>query len=375
MSGFRIATIRGIPIRVHFTFLLVLPLIAYAFGRAFIEAARFADVPSQELLGSPWLWGLGVALALFVSVLIHELAHALYALRTGGQVEDITLMMIGGASRISELPKRPRHEAVMALVGPVTSLALGALFYGLHLLAAGTAFNLRFALFYLAVLNLFLGVFNLLPAFPMDGGRILRSALVPRMGLLGATRFASQVGKAFAVLFGIWGFLSFNMLLLLIAVFVFLGADAENRAVMVKALLGQLRVQDVMRDHVLQLSPDTTVHEAAERMLAERRLFFAVPVDGQGVALLTLEAIAAVPPDRRRQTLVREVAQRAPTLEPSAQAYKALRIMNETEAGQVAVSDNGHLVGTVSREDIVRVLKLTELEATQHPGTASSAKI
>src|SRR5512134_2567566 len=99
ISGFRIATIRGIPIRVDITFLIVLPLIAYAFGRAFIEAARLANVPPQELVGSPWLWGLGIALALFVSVLIYELAHALYALRTGGQVDDITLMMIGGASR------------------------------------------------------------------------------------------------------------------------------------------------------------------------------------------------------------------------------------------------------------------------------------
>jgi Zn-dependent protease/CBS domain-containing protein len=366
MSGFRIATIRGIPIRIHFTFLIVLPLIAYSFGRAFVEATRYADVPPQLLVGNPWLWGFGVALALFVSVLIHELAHAFYARHTGGHVEDITLLMIGGASRISEMPKRPRHEAIMALVGPLTSLVLGGVFYGLQLLTSPTAFNLRFAFFYLASLNLFLGVFNLLPAFPMDGGRILRSVLVSRMGLLRATRTASQVGKVFAVLFAVWGFVSFNMLLLLVAFFVYLGADAENRAVMVKALLGQVRIQDVMKDHVVPLASNTTVHEAAERMLHERRLFYVVTVEGPSLGLLTLEAIASVPAELRRQTLARDVAVRLPPVAPSEDVERALQIMNDTNASQVAVSDAGRLVGTVSREDIVRVLKLTELEATQH---------
>src|SRR5690348_15176619 len=102
MSGFKIATIRGIPIRIHITFLLVLPLLAFGFSRAFREAARLAEVPPAQLGGSPVVWGFGMALALFVSVLLHELAHSLYALKKGGRVRDITLLMIGGVSQISE---------------------------------------------------------------------------------------------------------------------------------------------------------------------------------------------------------------------------------------------------------------------------------
>jgi Zn-dependent protease/predicted transcriptional regulator len=369
MSGFRIGTIRGIPIRIHITFLLVLPLLAFAFRRAFLEAASYAEVPPERLAGSPWLWGLGMAVALFVSVLIHELAHSLYALRKGGRVEDITLLMIGGVSQISEPPKEARQEAVMALVGPLASLALGGALYALHALSSALSFNLRFALFYLGGLNVFLGLFNLLPAFPMDGGRILRSILVSRMGAVRATHVASRVGKVFAVLFGIWGFLSFNMFLLLIAFFVFVGAEGESRAVMAKALLGRLRVHDVMRDQVPTLSPDITVYEAAEWMLRERRIAFAVGLerDGQAVGLVTLESVQSVPPERRAQVLVREIAVRVTPLSPSDDAASAFRVMSETDAPQIPVAEEGHLVGSVSREDVVRELKLTELESTQHP--------
>jgi len=365
MGGLRIATIRGIPIRIHYTFLLVLPFIAFGFGRAFIDAAKLADVPVEQLSGSPWLWGLGVAIALFLSVLIHELAHSLYALRAGGRVRDITLLMIGGVSEIAEPPKELRQEAIMALVGPIVSLALGGGLYLLRLQLGEAGFNIRFAFFYLANLNLFLGVFNLLPAFPMDGGRVLRSVLAIRMGLLRSTHIASRIGKVFAVLFGIWGFLSFNMLLLLIAFFVFVGAEAETRAVMVKALLGDLRVRDVMKAQLFSVPAEISAHDAAELMLKERRLAYAVTVDGHSVGLLTLEAIQAIPPERRADTFARDIALQTPPLSPAEEAAKALRIMSETDAPEVAVAEDGRLVGTVRRDDIVRELKLTELESSQ----------
>jgi Zn-dependent protease len=248
MTGaLKIATIRGIPIRVHYSFLLVLPFLAFLFGRHFVMAAHMADVPTSGLAGSPWLWGLGVALGLFLSVLVHELAHSFYALWKGGKVEDITLLMIGGVSRISEGPERPRQEAMMAFVGPLSSLALGAGFLGLHLLASPTATpNLRFAFFCLAQLNLVLGLFNLLPAFPMDGGRILRALLVGRMGALRATDVASKVGIGFAALFALAGLLTFNLLLLLVAYFVYVGAREERGQELAQSLLSQLHVGEVM---------------------------------------------------------------------------------------------------------------------------------
>jgi len=370
MGGFRIATIRGIPIRIHITFLLVLPLLAFGFGRAFKEAIRLAELPPEHVTGNPFVWGLGVALALFLSVLLHELGHSLYALKKGGTVRDITLLMIGGVSQMSEMPRQPKHEAIMALIGPLVSIGLGVLLYLLHMLAGASAmsFPLRFGLFYLAGLNLFLGVFNLLPAFPMDGGRIMRALLSPRLGVLRATRVSTTTGKVFAVLFGIWGFLSLNMLLLLIAFFVFIGAESEMRAVLVKALVGKLRVGDLMSTEVSAIPDDVSVFDAADRMLREQRMTLGVLIDGRALGSISLEDVQRVAPERRMTTTVGQIAARTPHVRPDDDVSKALQIMGETDARLLAVADDGNWVGTIGRDDIVRSLKLGELEATQHGG-------
>jgi Zn-dependent protease/CBS domain-containing protein len=366
MSGFKIGSIAGIPIRVHFTFLLVLPLLAFAFARVFREAASFAQVPAEQLRGSPFAWGLGLSLALFVSVLLHELAHSLYALRKGGRVRDITLLMIGGVSQISELPREAKHEAVMALVGPLASIALGLLLYAVQFAIADTSsFQLRFGLFYLGGLNLFLGFFNLLPAFPMDGGRILRSLLRKRFGMLRATRIAATVGKLFAVAFGLWGFVTLNMLLLLIAFFVYAGAESESRSVQVKTLIGRLRVRDLMAPQVFSVPGEISVHEAVERMLREKRLSYAATSEGRVFGLITLENVQKVPPERRGRVRAREIASSAPTLSPEDEVSTALQIMNDSDVPELAVAHGGRVIGSIGRDDIARGLKLEELESTQ----------
>lgn len=366
MTGFRIGTVRGIPIRIHITFLLALPLLAFGFARAFREAAELAGVEASAL-GNPFLWGLTVALALFLSVLVHELAHSLYALRRGGRVRDITLLLIGGISQISEMPRAPKHEAIMALVGPLVSIGLGALLYALHvLLADTTSFQLRFALFYLAGLNLFLGVFNLLPAYPMDGGRILRALLSPRLGEVRATRVAAGVGKVFAIAFGVWGFFSFNMLLVLIAFFVFIGAESEMRAVLVRELIGKLHVRDLMSPDVPAIPGEVTVHDAVEHLLHERRLSsFAAAPDGHALGLITLDGVQSVPPEDRTHRRASEIAKPIPSLHPNDEVGTALRLMGELDVPQLPVSESGHLVGTITRDDIARGLELSEFQASQ----------
>jgi len=367
-GAIRIGTVRGIPIRIHVTFLIVLPLLAISFGRVFREAARAADISTGELHGSPFLWGLVVAIALFLSVLVHELAHSLYALRKGGRVRDITLIMIGGVSHISELPKAGRNEAVMALVGPLTSLVLGGLFYLVFRALAGAGhFELKFAAFHLFYLNVFLGLFNLLPAFPMDGGRILRGVLEERWGPLRATRAAAAAGKVFAVLFGIVGFLSANIILIAIAFFVYLGAEAENRSVLEKALLGRLRVRDLISQRPEPVDSITSVYELGERMVRERRLAYPV-VDGGTVAgIVTLEDVQKVSREERHRTQVRDVVRRVEPVHAADEAAKALRALMETKAPAVPVLEEGHVVGLLSQRDLARGLQLKELEATQHP--------
>jgi Zn-dependent protease len=361
MGGLKIATIKGIPIRIHVTFLLVLPLLALGFARAFREAARLADVPAQRIAGAPLLWGVAVAVFLFASVLVHELAHSLYALRKGGRVRDIVLLMIGGVSQISEPPKGARAEAVMALVGPLVSLALGAVFYVLHLVVDASWFGLRFATFYLASLNLFLGAFNLLPAFPMDGGRILRAVLTRSQGPVRATRIAATVGKAFAVLFGAWGLLSTNMMLILLAVFVFVGANGETQAALVRTAIGKLRVRDLMRTDVAPLRWTATVAEAAARMVRERRLALVVEAMGEPRGVVTVAAIRSVPHERRATTPAVSIAVEAPALFADEDATRVLSRMAESDAGLWPVLADGRIVGAVGREDVRNALELAAL--------------
>lgn len=367
--GFRIFTIRGIPIRIHYTFLLVLPFLAYLFGRSFADAARLAGVPADALSGPPWAWGLLVALALFASVLIHELAHSLYALSHGGKVRSITLLMIGGVSELTEAPPRPAQEALMALAGPATSLAIGVACYALLRVTAGFGnFDARFALFYLAQLNLVLGLFNLLPAFPMDGGRILRALLVRSRGHARATHIAATVGKIFAGLFALAGLFAGNFLLVIIAFFVFIGAEGEQHAVLTRAVLGELRVAELMTPRLAAVAPTDTLYAVGERMIREKRLFFPVVDHEHVLGTLTLDAVEHVQVDDRKVTPASKVMNPATTIASSDRVADVLRLFAEQRTTNLAVVDEDRLVGTVSRFDVVRALRLQELLASQHPG-------
>lgn len=367
-SGFHVGTIAGIPIRIHYSFLLVLPFIAYAFGRNFAEAARLAGVPPSRLSGSPWLWGLLVALGLFASVLLHELAHSLYAQAHGGRVRSITLLMIGGVSELIDPPRRPAQEALMALVGPVASVVIGIA----CLLAARATrglgqFDLHFAFFYLGQLNVILGVFNLLPAFPMDGGRILRALLARRRGAVRSTHIAANVGKVFAVLFAAWGFLAANVFLMIIGFFVFIGAEGEQRAVLMRAVLGELKVAELMSPEPAGVSPTDTVYEVAERMIRQRRLSFLVIDGGRVRGIVGLEQVERVPPERRREVTAREVMAPEATIDAQSRAADALRLFAQGPAEILAVVEQERLVGTLSQRDVARAFQLEELAASQHP--------
>ncbi|HEX8818599.1 MAG TPA: site-2 protease family protein [Archangium sp.] len=366
-GAFRIATLRGIPLRVHYSFLLVLPFLVLLFGQAFRAAAEAAQVPPERLLGSPYLWGLGLAVSLFLAVLVHELAHSLYALRKGGEVSDITLMMIGGVSRITRMPEGPRQEAVMAFAGPATSLVLGGLFLALSVpLAHARSYNLYFAVFYLGSLNVFLGLFNLLPAFPMDGGRILRALLAGRLGRVRATRVAGAIGKLFAVVFGLLGLFGGNFILVIIAFFVFMGAEGESRQVDMESRLARVRVRELMVARTASVDAEDSLGEVAERMRLERRRALPVVEGGRVVGLVLLASVRQVPAERRAQVRVRQVAQPVPELTPEATAWEALKEMGQRRLPQLPVVQDGVLVGTVTQDDVMRGLELRELEDT-HP--------
>lgn len=366
--GFRIFSIRGIPIRIHYTFLLVLPFLAYAFGQDLVGAARLAGVPAEGLSGTPWSWGLLLALALFASVLVHELAHSLYAVSHGGKVRSITLLMIGGVSEVTEMPHRPAQEALMALVGPLISLTIGAACLALLRATTGLgSHDVRFALFYLGQLNLVLGVFNLLPAFPMDGGRILRALLVRSRGQTRATQLAAAVGKVFAVIFALAGLFAGNFFLVIVAFFVYVGAEGEQHAVLTRALLGELRVGELSTPQPPAVAPSDSLYAVGERMLRERRLSFPVVDSGRLLGTVSLETVERVPLDERKTITAGAAMQAAVTITPGERVADVLQLFAEPRTTELWVVDEQRLVGTVSRPDVARALRLQELLASQHP--------
>ncbi|OJH36571.1 site-2 protease family protein [Cystobacter ferrugineus] len=368
-ANIQVLTLKGIPIRVHFSFLLILPLFAWSFGQSFQLAARAADVPPERLSGHPLLWGLGVAVALFLSVLLHELAHSVYALRKGGEVSDIRLMMIGGVSNITRMPEGSRNEALMALAGPVTSLGLGALALGAHHLLMDTrSFNLSFAVFYLGLLNIFLGVFNLLPAFPMDGGRILRALLTGWLGRVRATRVAGWVGQGFALLFGLYGLVTGNVVLLFIAFFVFMGAAAESRQVLLQSRLGDVPVRELMGPRTATVEAGASLRELTELLYGERLRAAPVVEQGRVVGLVTVEALRQVPVERLVDMAVRELSEPVPVLTPDSTAWEALQEMGKRQMPQLPVTQDGALVGMLSQDDILRGLELRELKESRRQG-------
>lgn len=210
-SSYRIARIWGIPIKLDISLIILLLFFCYDFG--------------------PW-GGLLMAVGLLVSIVLHELGHSAVAIRKGCRVREITLMFMGGAAQMDRMPARPLDEFLMAAAGPAVSLLLGLLGLWGGARLSLPLFVLDFNIVeWLGVVNLMLMVFNLLPAFPMDGGRIFRSVLTPKLGRVKATLIAARLGKAMAVVFGVYGFLHNAWTLVVIAFFIFISAGHEYRFV------------------------------------------------------------------------------------------------------------------------------------------------
>ena len=365
--AFEIGRLGGVRIRVDITFLLVLPFLAWSLTRGFAGAARLSGISADRIAGPAWAWGAGLAVGLFASVLLHELAHCWWLARVGGRAKSITLLMIGGVTEAEELPRDPRREAGIAMAGPATSLAAGAVTAALAPLAMYLKMpSTAFALFFLGRLNLGLGVFNLLPAFPMDGGRVLRGLLLRRKSAVEATRVAANLGKVFAAAFAVVGFVTANLILILIAFFGFVGAAAEEQQVLIRAVLGELRVRDIMTAFPMStVGAGDTLFEAADRMLRDRRVALPVCEDGRVVGFLRLAAVERLSVEVRRATAARAVMDPAQVVAPEDRVVDAIKLLAPRGADHLAVAEEGRLVGVLSSFDVQRGLRLRKLAESQ----------
>ena len=256
--SFKIASAWGIPIELHITFILL------------IAAVLILSIPTQQF------YTFFIVLFLFVFVVFHELAHSIVARHYGIRVRKIILYPIGGVSEIEEIPDNPSQEWRMAVAGPLTSLVLGASLLAVSLFTLQQAFSIyTFTtitgnfLTDLATLNILLGAFNLIPAFPMDGGRVFRALLAERLKYSDATRYAVYIGKIFGIAMVLIGVL-YNFLLILVGIFVYIGASEEAEQTIISTTLAGVRVKDVMQSEIGFVTPKQTISEALEVMFKNR---------------------------------------------------------------------------------------------------------
>ncbi|NDD91456.1 site-2 protease family protein [bacterium] len=369
-SSWRIGSYRGVQIKLHVSLLIALPYLVFVTYAGFDALSRNAGVSRGELSFGPLFWSVAMAVLLFSSVLIHEFGHVLVALRQGAKVRSITLMMLGGISDIDDIPEKPSQEFRLALMGPIVSLALSGLGYGIFNLSLSP--NLNFISIWFGQINLVLAIFNLLPAFPLDGGRVLRALMASRVGQIRATKTAAKISTAFAWIFALAGIIGFNILLVLIAFFIYAAAQSELSVTFARKLLKGLRVGDAAT-LAEALNENDTLDIATERMLHERTTLLPVRT-GTGYSLISLQQIRSVPQRQRSQTTVGEVTDGPATpLDSEASMDEALTEIATAPLGALPVLREGNLIGYIRYIDLSDVLQLRSLESTPAQETPNKA--
>jgi CBS domain-containing protein len=256
----------------------------------------------------------------------------------------------------------------MALAGPITSLIFGLLCGGLVYLVPSLvpdpalAGALIFLFGYLGMLNIILCFFNLIPAFPMDGGRVLRAWLATRMPLHRATQIAADIGKGFAIIFGIIGLFAFSPFLILIALFIYIGANMESTAVKYSHLLQDVTVGDMMSSPVTTVPPNLPVSQVITMMYSSKHLGFPVVERDTLIGMVTLADVNRTSPIDREAMQVRDIMTRDPiTLPPAAPVIDALRIMSSYDIGRIPIVQDDKILGIVTRTDILKVTELRQI--------------
>lgn len=349
--SWRVARLFGIDVYVHFTFVLLLVYVGvmhYLAHHDLVEA----------------LFGVVMMLLLFTIVVLHELGHALTARQFGIRTLDIILLPIGGVARLERIPEKPGQELLVAIAGPAVNVILASLllaaFVGLTGDAAGllelpksvTATTLPAMLHWLFWVNVWLVLFNLLPAFPMDGGRVLRAILAMNMEYSRATDIAARIGQGMAVLFGLLGLL-FNPLLLFIALFVWIGAQQEAAMARQKAALWGIPVRDAMMTQFQVLLPQHTLADAARAILAGYQEDFPVVENGQLLGVLTGTDIIRGLAELGPQTPVAEVMRRdCVPASPYEMVETVLLRMQHNNCPVVPVVVHGQIVGLLAPSNV-----------------------
>lgn len=366
-SSFHIATIRGIDIGVHYSWLLVFFLIAWT-----LAVGLFPQQFPGLGVAAYWAMGFVASLLLFGSVLVHELAHSFMAQSMGLTVRSITLFIFGGISNIGGEPTRATDELAIAIVGPASSMVLGGLFWALWLAVGNGMGPVGGVLLYLATVNILLALFNMIPGFPLDGGRVLRAAVWWFTGSLRtATRVAVGAGHAvaFLLIFGglliaFSGALISGIWLILIGWFLNNAAEASGRQTEEMEMFRGVTVRRVMNPRPATVDADASLSELVHDHILQRGIR-ALPVveDGRLQGMITLNEVRRIPRERWDETPVEAVMTRREdlqTVRPNDELARAVQIMAEYDINQLPVVEDGWLVGLLSRSNLIRFIQVRE---------------
>jgi Zn-dependent protease len=355
-----IGRIAGIRVRMHWTFLILL---------VWVAASYAARGEGWEAAGR----GVGFVLAIFACIVLHETGHALAARRYGVETEDITLLPIGGLARMQRIPSEPWQEFWIAVAGPAVNVVIAAVLFLVLWAQAGAAAvpsEPSFAASFLGNLiwvNMILVAFNILPAFPMDGGRIFRALLATRMPYARATQTAATVGQAMAILFGIAGFFV-NPFLLFIALFVYLGAEAENQMVQLHDVLGDAPVQSAMMTRFRTLAPKDTLQTAVDELLAGAQQDFPVADESDFRGMLRrrdlVEALQKSGPQAEVDSAITPIETRLTEHDNLRESLERMRQMN---CQSLPVFRDGQLVGLLTLENVGEFVMVRSATQGQDP--------
>jgi len=368
-TSWRVFKIFDIDIRIDSSWIFIFGLITWALAGHYF--------PSQYPGWSPWqYWGVGIAASvlLFASVLAHELTHSLVARSRGEEVRSITLFIFGGVAEIAHEPETAGKEFVISLAGPLSSLVIAFMFFGIWIAMRGASVPIAALARYLTIINVLLALFNMIPGFPLDGGRVLRAIAWKITGnLKRATRIASISGQAVAfvlIVFGVFqilkGFFFNGLWISLIGWFIHSGATRGYREVLVKEMLKDVRVKDIMDTTFETIEGSISVQELMEEyILKKRERVFLVTEDGDLAGIVCLDDVKAVSAGKRKDTTVKDIMTPSDSLETVSQEDDGGEVLARLASGkinQVPVIEAGKIKGIVCRSNILDFLHLrTEL--------------
>src|SRR3990172_296882 len=357
----KVATVMGIPMRVHFSWFIVFGLITWSLSTHYFPKAA-PELP----VASYWIKGILASLLLFASVAFHELSHSYIARKYHISITSITLFIFGGVAQMKGEPPHPRAEFRIASAGPLSSFFLSGLFF---LVSVNTGGGTRALFSYLAQINFILGAFNLIPGFPMDGGRILRAALWSRTkDYFYATQKAANFGQRIALFFLLFGlFLIFTgssggLWLMLIGWFLYLAAQSSSQQATLQVILSGIKVKDVMVRDIVTLNSSITIDDAVDKYFL-RYSYGGFPVmdDGKFLGIITLREIKNVHREDWRKVKVSDILvphNKKWEMTHDSDVMKALELMIQEDKGRIIVMENDKIVGLITRNGIARYLQI-----------------